>query len=183
MKRLSFTAIIAILFVLNLAGLAQEKTIDRRPQTHMLSMLKDSTMMDMMMKQIAKDDHMRMMMLHKMMQSAKGEKGKMMEMCNAMVQDKDLHSTMMKMMETETQTTENVGLEILVKFKPDVDEAQINSMSAEIGLQQIKEIRELNLRVFKITSKKSLIDVIAHCQKEPFVEYAEPNQQFKTQKK
>jgi len=72
--------------------------------------------------------------------------------------------------------------EILVKFKVGVEDSQVNAMQAEIGLQQIKTIPELNLRVFKITSKKSLQEVIQACQKMSFVEYAEPNQQYRTQK-
>ena len=50
-------------------------------------------------------------------------------------------------------------------------------------MEQVKVIKELNLRVFKITSGKSVEEVIEHCKKEPFVEYAEPNLKYKTMKK
>ena len=72
--------------------------------------------------------------------------------------------------------------EILVKFKAGVEDSQVKAMQSEIGLEQIKTIPELNLRVFKITSQKSLQEVIQACQKMSFVEYAEPNQQYRTQK-
>ena len=51
----------------------------------------------------------------------------------------------------------------------------------QLGLMQIKTIPALNLGVFKITSKKSLQEVIQACQEMSFVEYVEPNQQFRTQ--
>ncbi len=77
---------------------------------------------------------------------------------------------------------ESVPQEILVKFKAGVEESRVKALASEVGLEQIKTIPELNLRVFKITSQKSLEEVIAACQKQPFVEYAEPNQKYRTQK-
>ena len=70
--------------------------------------------------------------------------------------------------------------EILVKFKASVNESQIAQLASELGLQQIKTIAALRLRVFKITSKKSLKEVITACENQPFVEYAEPNQKVGT---
>jgi Fervidolysin N-terminal prodomain len=70
--------------------------------------------------------------------------------------------------------------EVIVKFKPDVKPEQINAMAAELGLQQIKEIPALRLRVYKITSPKSLKEVIEYCGKQAGVEYAEPNRVYKT---
>jgi phosphoenolpyruvate-protein kinase (PTS system EI component) len=140
-------------------------------------------MMNMMMENIAKDDHMRMQMMKKMMKSAKADNAKMMEMCKTLMADKDMRAMMTKMMGSEMQTPEMAVQEVLVKFKPGVKEEQIKTMASEIGMLQTKEIKDLNIRVFKITSKKKLKEVIEHCQKEPFVEYAEPNQTYKTQKK
>jgi YVTN family beta-propeller protein len=79
-------------------------------------------------------------------------------------------------------TAQPAAAEILVKFKPGVQEAQVQAMQSQIGLQQVKAIPELNLQVFKITSQKSIQEVIDSCQKLSFVEYAEPNQKFKSQK-
>ncbi len=79
-------------------------------------------------------------------------------------------------------TEAELSQEIIVKFKAGAEEVQVKAMQSEIGLKQIKTIPELNLKVFKITSQKSLQEVIQACQKLSFVEYAEPNQQYRTQK-
>lgn len=66
--------------------------------------------------------------------------------------------------------------EILVKFKTGTRAAQIEKLVSELGLEQIKTIPALRLRVFSVISNKSLKDVVKACEKQPFVEYAEPNQ-------
>ena len=83
---------------------------------------------------------------------------------------------------TSGSKEESVPQEILVKFNAGVEESRVKALASEVGLEQIKTIPELNLRVFKITSQKSLEEVIAACQTQPFVEYAEPNQKYRTQK-
>lgn len=98
---------------------------------------------------------------------------------NAVSVIKNLHSRHQKTSETKA---DEPAQEILVKFKPQVEDVQIRAMESKIGLQQIKTIPALNLRVFKIASQKSLQEVIEACQKMPFVEYAEPNQKYRTQK-
>jgi hypothetical protein len=50
-----------------------------------------------------------------------------------------------------------------------------------LGLQQIKEIPALRLRVYKSTSPKSIKEIIESCNKQAFVEYAEPNRMYKAQ--
>lgn len=72
--------------------------------------------------------------------------------------------------------------EILVKFNPGVLTAQVNALESEAGLEQIKVIPDLDVRVYKITSSKSVNEVIAICEKKPFVKYAEPNYQYKALK-
>jgi hypothetical protein len=72
--------------------------------------------------------------------------------------------------------------EILVKFNPGVMQAQVNALESEVGLRQIKIIPELEVRVYKITSSKSVKEAIAICEKKPFVKYAEPNYQYKALK-
>ncbi len=184
MKRLTLAALTTILLILAVVAMAQERKMDRRKHVQMMEMMRDSTMVNMMMEHMAKDNHMREMMMQKMMQSAKGDEAKMMAMCKAMIEDKDVHSRMMKMMDGEKQTAESAAAnEILIKFKPDVKDGQIESMASEVGLEQVKVIKELNLRVFEITSGKSVDEVIEHCRKEPFVEYAEPNLTYKAMKK
>lgn len=211
MKRFALLTVAVSLLVFTTIVMAQEKQMDD-PAKHkqMMEMMQDSTMMSMMMDQIAKDDPMRNMMMQKMMKSAKGDEAEMMEMCKTMMADQDMHSMMMKMMKGdmgmkkseamqkqdqkeghaqhhqgqggETQTPDS-GREVLIKFKPDANTEQIKAMSEDIGMQQVKEIKALNVRVFRISSDKSLDEVIQHCKQEPFVEYAEPNQTYKTQEK
>jgi YVTN family beta-propeller protein len=83
---------------------------------------------------------------------------------------------------TSESKEESAPQEILIKFKARVEESQVRALASGVGLEQIKTTPELNLRVFKITSRRSLQEVIAACQKQPFVEYAEPNQTYSTQK-
>jgi hypothetical protein len=110
-----------------------------------------------------------------MMASVKGGSSKMI------IEDHDMHG-MMKMMSSEEHTTESVAQEVIVKFKSGTGEEQIKAMSSDIGMLQVKEIKALILRVFKITSQKRLEEVIKHCESESFVEYAEPNQTYRTHK-
>jgi Fervidolysin N-terminal prodomain len=72
--------------------------------------------------------------------------------------------------------------EILVKFNPGVQQAQVSALESEVGLQQIKIISELDVRVYRITSSKSVNEAIAICEKKPFVKYAEPNYKYETLK-
>lgn len=203
---LTLSASLLVFFVT--AATPQEKKMDQKKHKQMMEMMQDSTMMNMMMDHMAKDDQMRMMMMSKMMEACKSDSSKMMGMCKMMMEDKDMHSMMMKMMEggMKEQMSESmekpkqgseherhhpkqasaeraVPNEVLVKFKPEAKETQIKSMASEVGMEQVKFIKELNLRVFKITSGKSVKEVIEHCQKEPYVEYAEPNLKYKTMKK
>lgn len=73
--------------------------------------------------------------------------------------------------------------EILVKFKPDTPDSQVTALQQEAGLELAKEIPQLNIRVFKITSQKSVEQVVALCEKKAYVQYAEPNQRYETQPK
>lgn len=59
MKRLTFAALIASLLVLSVAAMAQDKKMEQKKRMQMMEMMKDSTMMNMMMEHMAKDDHMR----------------------------------------------------------------------------------------------------------------------------
>lgn len=193
MKQIILTIFVGVFFMLFVGAapqgkVMQKKNVEGQKQMQMMQMMQDSTMVNMMMDHIAKDDHMRMQMMQKMMQTCQNDSSKMMGMCKMMMEDKEMHSMMMKMMgggmmkDTE-RVSQTSGKEILIKFNPQVREEQIQTMASEIGMQQIKEIKALNLRVFKITSGKSVEEIIEHCQKQPFVEYAEPNQKYEAQKK
>ncbi len=83
---------------------------------------------------------------------------------------------------TSARAARDSGGEVLVKFRPGTKAEQIEKLAAELGLEPIKEIAPLRIRVFRITSDRTLKDVLAACQKQPFVEYAEPNQKVGAQK-
>lgn len=58
-------------------------------------------------------------------------------------------------------------------------QAQVSALEAEVGIRQIKVIPMLAVRVYKISSSKSVKEVIALCGKKSFVKYAESNHQYK----
>ncbi len=99
MKRLTFiTAFLALAFLFVGAQAQEKKEKGTEQKEQMMEMMKDSSMMNMMMDRIASDPHMRMMMMHKMMEHAKHDSASMIEMCKTMMKDKDMHGMMMKMM-------------------------------------------------------------------------------------
>ncbi|NTV46286.1 MAG: hypothetical protein HGB11_07135 [Chlorobiales bacterium] len=74
------------------SGQAQDK------QAQMDAMMKDSTMMNQMMKEIAADDQLRMKMVTQMMTAVKSDSTKMMGMCGMMMGDQAMCAMMMKSM-------------------------------------------------------------------------------------
>ncbi|RMF67691.1 MAG: YncE family protein [Calditrichaeota bacterium] len=83
---------------------------------------------------------------------------------------------------SEKAAAREAGPELLVRFKSDATEEQIASLASELGLEQVKTIPALNLHVYKVVSGKGLDEVIAACEKQPFVKYAEPNQKVGLQR-
>jgi hypothetical protein len=134
------------------------------------------------MAHITSDSLMRMMMMQKMMHNAKADSAGMLPMRKMMTDDKEMRATMTKMLHDHEEDGNSAGQEILIKFSPGIQQAQVSALESEVGLRQIKTIPALDLRVFKITSSKSAGEVIAICEKKPFVKYAEPNHEYKTLK-
>ena len=93
-----------------------------------------------------------------------------------------MHATLTKLMDEQKHDSHSTAQEVIIKFNPGVKQVQVNALESEVGLQQIKVIPELNVRVYKITSSKSVNEVIAICEKKPFVKYAEPNYQYEALK-
>ncbi len=83
----------------------------------------------------------------------------------------------------KSQPAKKDSVEVLVKFKPEAKEEEIKALAAEIGMLQVKQIKELNLRVFRFPADKKMDDVIRQCEKKPFVVYAEENKNYKTKNK
>ena len=91
--------------------------------------------------------------------------------------------SVLNMKSVKISDDEMAGLpEILVRFEAGVQESQIVAMMSESGLEQIKVIKALNIRVFRVRSSKPIKEIIAACEQQPFVKYAEVNQTYKTQK-
>jgi hypothetical protein len=180
MKQISLTIIFAVLLLLVVDTLPQDKQqkgMAQNQQMQMTEMMKDSTMMNMMMERIFANSNLRMKMMEKMMQHAKTDSAGMMPMCKMMTDDKDMHAVLTKLLDEQKQDSNSTAEEIIIKFNSAVKAAQISELESEFGLKQIKTIPELNLRVFRITSTKNVDEVIASCEKKPFVRYAERNQQ------
>lgn len=185
MKRLVFSGFIFCVSVFSVAGWPQEKKSNPPKKARVAQMMRDSTLVEQMMEQIAGNQKLRMKMMHQMMAASKSDTSNMMAMCRAMLGDAGMHQMMMKMMGAKMRSDQRMSEanEVLVKFTPDAQDEQIKAMALEIGMQQVKVIKELRWRVFRITSKKSVKEVLEACEKEPFVEYAEPNQRYRTQKR
>lgn len=81
-----------------------------------------------------------------------------------------------------TPKPEHVEQEIVVKFKSEAKPAQISALETQVGLKEVNEISTLNIKVYEVTSEKTVDEAINACEKEPFVEYAEPNLKYRTQK-
>jgi hypothetical protein len=73
MKQLIFSLLIAALRIFYVTAVAQGEKIDREKQAQMMEMMKDSTMMNIMMENIAKDDNLRKQMMQRMIQAIKGD--------------------------------------------------------------------------------------------------------------
>jgi len=65
--------------------------------------------------------------------------------------------------------------EVLIKFKPGVPEDSVQALASRLGLEQVRELREIGVRVFRATSRASAEQVLRACQRSPHIEYAEPN--------
>lgn len=185
MKRTLFAAIAVILTVLFVAFLPQEtqqQGTAQNQQTQVMELMKDSAMVKVMMDQIAANSHLRIMMMQKMIHHAKADSTGKMAMCKMMTDDKEMQASLTKLLHEQKQDSPSAAEEIIIKFNSEVKDVQVSALESEAGLKQIKVIPELNLRIFQITSSKSADEVIAICEKKPFVEYAEPNYKFKALK-
>jgi len=180
MKRLfSLGLVLGLVALAPLAG-AQDKGRKAEMRAEVKAVMQNPEALQALMKEIARDERLRATMLQEITSAVKEDKAGMRELWRTVLRDPSARSVLSRMLAEAPDTT---GPEVLVKFKPETPEEQIRAMAEQLGLQQVKVIKELNLRVFRVTSGKSVADVIKHCENEPFVVYAEPNQTYKTQKK
>ncbi|MEK7728754.1 MAG: hypothetical protein AAB354_10105 [candidate division KSB1 bacterium] len=73
--------------------------------------------------------------------------------------------------------------EILVKFKTSVSEDSANVFATGLGLQKIRDIRGLGVRVYRVPAGKTAQEIIKQLQADPQVEYAEPNMEYRIPEK
>jgi len=179
MKQVFLTTIFAVLLLLIIDTLPQDKNQKGAEpiQMQMMEMMKDSTMVSMMMEHICANSQMRVKMMQKMVHQTKSDSAAMMPICRMVTNDKDMHASLTKLLQVQKQDSNSAAEEILIKFDSEVTTAQVTALESEVGLEQLKIIPELNLRVFRITSAKDVEEVIAICEKKPFVKYAERNHQ------
>ncbi len=70
--------------------------------------------------------------------------------------------------------------QIIIKFKPGAASSQIEKFVTGLGLQQVRAVPQLNMKVYRVPPGKTMNEVIAECKKQPFIEYAEPDQKVRT---
>lgn len=188
MKRITILTITIGLMIICGTAFSQNKQTaakkDQQKQMQITALMQDSSAVEMMMEQIAANKHLRRRMFKKMLHVAKADMTDtgMREMGQMMLEDKAMQIVVTGLLRDEQRGDDKAAPEVLVKFISGVKEAQIDVMESEVGLKQIKEIPALNVRVFKITSSKSVKNVVAECEKMPYVKYAEPNYEYKALK-
>ena len=75
--------------------------------------------------------------------------------------------------------SEAASQEILVKFKPGTAEDSIQTKAASAGLIMVRELKGIGVRVYRVPAGQSVNETIEKLQKDPSVEYAEPNQEYR----
>ncbi len=73
--------------------------------------------------------------------------------------------------------------EILVKFKTTVSEDSAGALATAFGLQKVRDIRGIGVRVYRVPEGKTAQDMIKQLQADPKIEYAEPNLEYRIPEK
>jgi Na+-transporting NADH:ubiquinone oxidoreductase subunit NqrC len=98
MKRTLFSGIAVSLLILSVVGCQQEaKQTDQQKQMQISEMMKDSSMVNMLMDHIASDYNWQSMMMQKMIQHAKSDRVAMTQIGKMMTDDMEMRSIMEKM--------------------------------------------------------------------------------------
>jgi len=79
--------------------------------------------------------------------------------------------------------TAPVANEVLIKFKPGVPEDSVRALATRLGLEHVRDLRDIGVRVFRTTSRFTTEQVLRACQSDACVEYAEPNSTVKIPEK
>lgn len=73
--------------------------------------------------------------------------------------------------------------EILIKFKPHVADDSIQTLMSRLGLEKVRELGEIGVKVYRSTSRLPFEQVLRECQTNPHIEYAEPNFRYRIPEK
>lgn len=89
---------------------------------------------------------------------------------------------------TETSTESSLAKsamqsEILVKFKDNVSQDSITALSAAASLIHVRTLRGIGVQVFRVPEGRSVEAILQELQKNPQVEYAERNQEYRIPEK
>ncbi|MDZ7269118.1 MAG: hypothetical protein ONB48_17805 [candidate division KSB1 bacterium] len=69
--------------------------------------------------------------------------------------------------------------EVLIKFKPTALADSVQAFAAALGLEQVRNLPAIGVRVYRLPAGQSLDQVLARCRAHPLVEYAEPNLEYR----
>ncbi|MDZ7363588.1 MAG: hypothetical protein ONB46_23145 [candidate division KSB1 bacterium] len=76
----------------------------------------------------------------------------------------------------QKKTNSTAPTEVLIKFKPGVPEDSVKALANRLGLEQVGELSEIGVRIFRANSPGvSIEQALRSCQSSPHIEYAEPN--------
>lgn len=65
--------------------------------------------------------------------------------------------------------------ELIIKFAPRITDIESSQLLQKVGLQSLKTIDALNVKICQNLTEKTMDQVIAECNVSPEIEYAEPN--------
>lgn len=76
--------------------------------------------------------------------------------------------------EKKVSSPEGSG-QILIKFKPEVSKAQVDSLTKKIGLEKVKDFPGISVSLYRIISEITVEETLQKCRDSSIIEYAEPN--------
>ena len=167
MRTLSIFIIVASLLGNWGDAFPQKPKNQHNPNQVLKEILRDSTKMNLLMEQIASDAQLRMKIIQKLARYAKEDEKTRVLLSRALGT------------ESKRETTGILAREILIKFKPGTREKQIRAMAADLGLQQVKAMPQLRMRIFKVPDGKSVSEAIQNSKNFSFVDYVELNRSYK----
>lgn len=166
-------SIIRYMFVFFLAGFlgtasAQQEKKTGPAKENVDRLLNNPQMVDHLLTRFLENETLRRQMLEKLAA----------EMENNSEMKNELEKLLKQKKASATKAAQ--AQEVLVRFEKDVTVAQTKSLEKDLGLNLVKEIPQLNIKVYQVGTRKPLKDVLEYCNKQPFVKYAEPNQTYHT---